>query len=646
MSAFARWFPKAGMALVCLALLILCFRSDPAKLSEGRFFSDGATYYAMTWSLVGDFDLEYTAADLVRIRREYPEGPAGIFLKRASGGFHFDASAPWIKRVPPSDPRLYFGKAMTYPVAAAPLVAALGTRGFLIFNSLCLIVAWLCVFLEVRRRAEGPTAMFASAALVFATIAPIYIFWIQPELMNLALIALALSAWRRERPILSALLFGLAGYTKPTHLLMAAPLGLSPLFEASLPWGRRLRETLRRGAVMIGCSAALFGANTLVTGEWNYQGGERKTFGSEFPFDRGDLKDATFGNSGEWMTTMKLGPLEEGQAETRGAGIAQSPAELSSMFRANLADFWVGRYGGMLPYYAPALLALVFFFLLGPRAKEGWFAIAGLLLFYIVSIRIIPGPSNWYGGGGTVGNRYFTAVLPLAMLFLPKGREFLVTVLGIAVSALFLFPAWLQPVEYSLSPARLASPPEGPLAYLPAERAMLNDLSFCTEAWRKKQPYDDAEGDPPIHRPGSRHGYWLYFPDDGTFGRETIPGMFLPDGEPAEGFRVKRGSRTEVLLRANEPVEWIDVTLIGMRTVDDIEISAGGEPARALVPGLGSVRLRLFPGAPVMYYDSFVYSIRALSRGVVLTQSPDSDQTEHALIRLALHVSPRPSPRP
>ncbi len=646
MNAFLRWFPRVFMSLAAIALLGLCFRSDPGKLSEGRFFSDGATYYSMAWSLVGDFDLEYTATDLARIRREYPEGPSGIFLKRASGGFVLDGSPPWLKRVPPDEKRLYFGKAMTYPVAAAPFVALFGTRGFLIFNALCLITAWGCVFVELRRRASDTVAMFASSSLVLATVVPIYIFWLQPELMNLALVALALTAWRWNRPVLSAVLFGIAGYTKPTHLLMAAPLGLSPLFEAGRPPLRRVMETVRRGALMIGCAVLLFGVNTLVTGEWNYQGGERKTFGSEFPFERADLKDVTFGNSGEWMTTMKLGPLQKGEAETRGAGIAQSPAELHDMLMANLVDFWVGRYGGMLPYYAPAFLALAFFLLLGPREREGWFAIVGLLLFYLVSIAVIPGPSNWYGGGGTVGNRYFTAVLPLAMFFVPKGREFLVTVLGVVVSALFLLPAWLQPVVHSMKPSLLASAPGGPLSYLRAERAMLNDLSFCTDAWRKKQPYDDVEGDPPLHRPGSRHGYWLYFPDDGTFGRETIPGMFFKDGEPMEGFRVKRGAKTEVLLRANEPVDYIDVTLIGMRTVDDIEIEAGGASQRALVPGLGSVRVRVVPGPPVMYYDSFVYAVHVESRGVTVTQSPDSSQAEDALVRLALHVSPRPDPRP
>ena len=629
------------MAGLGVALIVWCLRSDPPRLSQGRFFSDGATYYAMGWSLVNDFDLEYSASDLVRIKREYPDGPSGIFLKRASGGFELDGSAPWIKRVPETEKKLYFGKAMTYPVLASPFVAAFGSRGFFVFNAICLLLAWACAFSELQRRAHRLLALLGSAALVLATIAPLYVLWIQPELLNLALVSLALLAWRQDRPVLSALLFGVAGYTKPTHLLMAAPLGLSPFFEASATVGKRLVEVVRRGAVMIGCAAALFGLNTLVTGEWNYQGGERKTFGFEFPFDRGETRDFTFGNAGEWMTTMKLGPLQEGEAESRGAGIAQAPVELQQMFIANLADFWIGRYAGMLAYFAPAFVALVFFLLVGPREKEGWLGVAALLIFYLVSIRILPGPTNWYGGGGTVGNRYFMAALPLAMLFLPKGRELLVALLGVALSVTFLLPAWLDPMAHSLKPSLLASPAGGPLSYLRAERAMLNDLSFCTDAWRKKQPYDDAEGDPPIHRPGSRHGYWLYFPDDGTFGRETIPGMFHKDGEPMEGFRVKRGQSTEVLLRANEPVDWIDVTLYGAITGDDVEVDGGALPQRALAPAQGAVAVRVYPGPPVMYYDSFVYSIGLRSRGVSATEE-STVQAEHTLVRLGLHVSPRP----
>jgi hypothetical protein len=626
-------------ALLGLLLLALCARQNPATLAGGQFFSDGATYYSMTWSLVGDRDLEYEARDLARIRREYPKGPSGIFLKRASGGISTDFT-----RVPETAPRLYFGKAMTYPVLAAPFVALFGSPGFLVFNAACLLVAWLCAWIALRGQTSEGRAALTSAVLIFGTIAPIYIGWIQPELLNLAMAAGALLAWRCDRPFLSAVLFGIATYTKPTHVLMAAPLGLAPLFDASLPFVRRGLEAVRRGVVMIGCAVLLFGLNTVVTGEWNYQGGERKTFGSTFPGDRAGERDITFGNSGEWMTTMKLGPLESGEKETLGAGIAQAPVEIEQMFRANVLDFWFGRYSGMLPYFAPAFVALIVFLLAGPRTKAGWLAVAGLFLFYFVSIRILPGPTNWYGGGGTVGNRYFMAALPLAMFLVPRGREVLTGLLGLALSVAFLLPAWARPMEHSLRPALLASRPGTPITWLRAERAMLNDLSLCTDAWRKKQAYDDVEGDPPIHRPGSHHGYWLYFPDDGTFGREAIPGMHLPDGEPMEGYRVRRGSRTEVLLRANEPVDWIDVTFFGTGSGDDVEIDAGGEAVRTRVPTVGSVDVRVYPGAPVMYYDSFVYSVHARSRASAGPADASTGRAPHTLVRLALHVSPRPKP--
>ena len=57
---------------------------------------------------------------------------------------------------------------------------------------------------------------------------------------------------------------------------------------------------------------------------------------------------------------------------------------------------------------------------------------------------------------------------------------------------------------------------------------MLNDLAVFTEAWRKKQPYGDTEGDPRRHWPADPKAYYLYFMDDGTYGlcadcRTTIP---------------------------------------------------------------------------------------------------------------------------
>jgi hypothetical protein len=65
--------------------------------ATGAFFSDGATYYSLAHSLASDFDFQFRREDLVRVWREYPTGPEGIFLKRGrdvtgvavGGGFPF-----------------------------------------------------------------------------------------------------------------------------------------------------------------------------------------------------------------------------------------------------------------------------------------------------------------------------------------------------------------------------------------------------------------------------------------------------------------------------------------------------------------------------------------------------------------------------
>lgn len=639
--------PSVLFSRVAVVALALCAIPAPwndlASLTERSFFSDGATYYAMGHSLAHDFNLEYEARDLARTRRDYPGGPQGIFLKRASGGFTFQG------RVTSEEPRLYFGKAMTYPILASPFVALWGTRGFLVFNVLCLLAGW---FFAWRLCASGHEAtmpaLIVSAAMVFATVTPIYVFWIQPEVMNFALITAALLCGQTKRPALAALLFGVAAYTKPTHVVMALPFILGPLIATETGLGRRVAETVRRGVMVVVIAALGFLLNAGVTGEWNYQGGERKTFGGLYPFDQTREREVTFGNSGEWMTTMKLGPRSQGSESAPGQkgiglGIEQAPEELSQMFRANLLYVWFGRYAGLFPYFAPAFLTLIVFLVIGPRTGRreavGWLGVASLLLYFWLSIALLPGPTNWYGGGGALGNRYFTSALPLALLFVPKGREGLITVLGTVLSALFLAPAWASPVLHSVRPARLAAR-SSTLALLPAERSMLNDLALCTDAWRKKQAYDDVEGDAPLHRPGSRHGYWLYFPDDGTFGKEPLPGLTLWDGEPAEGFRVRRGRTTEILVRANEPVDWIDVTLRAQSVSDEIVIDTGrASETRSVTPG-ADVTFSIQPGSSLMYYDSFVYSVRVTSRA---SRGDSFDDKTSTLVRFALHVSPRPT---
>ena len=374
--------PRLVLAAVSLALAGATASLDLSRASGGEFWGDGATYYAMAWSLARDLDLRFDAGDLARVRAEYPNGPQGLFLKRASGGLTVDASAgfPWVRRVRPEEGRLYYAKAFVHPLVAAPLVGLLGTRGLTLANGLLLSVALWLAFAVLRRRGIGPWAALAGALSFFLlTVTPVYLVWPAPEVLGLALISAGLAAWAAGRPLLAAALFGVAGYLKPPNVLMAAPLGLEPLLPREGErvigpgLGRRLGETLRRGAVLAVAAASLYGLNAVATGELNYQGGERKTFYGRFPFD---AAGSTFDDSGTWMTTNQLGPLVAGRDDegvTAQSGPARDPGEIRESFAWNLGYFWAGRFGGAFACFFPAVAALALFLLGGAAtAEDGW----------------------------------------------------------------------------------------------------------------------------------------------------------------------------------------------------------------------------------------------------------------------------------
>lgn len=613
-------------AIVAVLVASVCFVRLPG------FWGDGATYYTMARSLAEDGDLRYEARDVFRVRREFPSGPQGLFLKRASGGLRWDGRAPWVHRVAADQPRIYFAKALTYPLAAAPLVALMGTRGLLVTNAIALGLTLVLAYLELRRAASAGWALAAAIALVLATVAPLYLVWPTPELFTLALVASGLFAWRRERPLLAAVLLGVATYTKPYNLLLAVPLGVEPLLRARRDaWWPPLRESLRRGLTMAAVVAGLFLLNAAVTGEVNYQGGERKTFYGRFPEEAAaDGQKVTFGNSGFWMTTDQLGPAVEGEgaaAVSARTGPPRSAREIEVSFLRNLYYFWIGRFGGALGYYLPAVIALALFLAVGPRSTTGWLALAAIVASWMLYIRIIP--DNWYGGGGTVGNRYFLSLIPLFVFLVPPRREPIVAASAI-VSALLLGPVWLHPLRHSLRPGDHAT--SGFFHALPPELTMLNDLSVFTDAWRKKVPYGDTEGDPHRNWPADPKAYYLYFLDDGTYGKDTrsgVDGFWLGGAEPAE-----------VVLRALEPVRRVHVRLTGGPIGDHVTVEACGieQTAEVAADETRELTLELGPGFP--YYDTFLTLLRVRSeRG----QSPPGDlRPRGAFVSLALDVDRRP----
>lgn len=636
---------------VALGAIIVGLFTAAGSVRLREFWGDGATYVSMAWSLAEDADLRYEVKDLLRVRREFPSGPEGIFLKRASGGLAWDPAEgfPWmrLRRVPADAPRVYFAKPYAYPVAAAPLVAVFGIRGLLFTNALFFSMALLLGYAELRR--HGAYALPLVIVLFLGTVAPLYLFWPTPEVFNLGVVTAGLVTWRRGRPLLSAVLLGLATYSKPYNLWLAIPLGLAPLLgwwdaekgtgQPSRFW-RRLLESLRRGAVLAGTTLALFGLNAAITGEWNYQGGaERKTFYGAFPGERrADGTEVTFGNSGIWMTVKKLGPKVEGMDATRteqGAEPPRSAAELRMSFLYNLVYFWIGRFGGAGPYFPAGFLALLAFVLIGPRGRTGWLALFSLVVSAIFYITMIP--DNWYGGSGTVGNRYFLNLLPLTLLLVPRGRELAITLGGLALTALFGGSVLLSPIHHSLYPGHHAL--RQPFQLLPAELTMLNDLSIFSERWRWKRPIGDTEGDAHRRWPADPKAYYLYFPDDGTFGREEALG--------GTGFWLRGGAHAEVFLRALEPVRRMTFQVTGGPLGDRIRLRVGSREERLEIAPDATREAVLEAGRPFVYKDSFVYVLRLSSTRGGPTRDPSGrERNVGGFVRIALDVAPRRPVKP
>ena len=78
-------------------------------------------------------------------------------------------------------------------------------------------------------------------------------------------------------------------------------------------------------------------------------------------------------------------------------------------------------------------------------------------------------PDNWYGGAGTIGNRYFVNVVPLGLLLLPRGRgAWAAVVAAVRRRRVLLGPVLASPVHHSLRPGRARDARRLPRAAAPS----------------------------------------------------------------------------------------------------------------------------------------------------------------------------------
>ncbi|HVL67865.1 MAG TPA: hypothetical protein VM364_11430 [Vicinamibacterales bacterium] len=613
------------------ALLILCVYGglavsvDFPRAAIG-IHSDAATYYMMGHSLATDGDLTYRRGDLERVWREFPSGPSGLFLKRGRDilewGFMAKPPFVWFRTQPDPDPnRLFYGKSFIYPLFAAPFVKVFGTNGFLVLHAFLLAGVVWCGFLFLHARAPALPSAVLAAGFVMATVVPVYYVWITPELFNFALGFFAYFCWlykevapREAMPrgfrwtagpagdVAAAILLGIATFSKPSNALLFAPIG------AWLLWRRRPLPLVAAGAAFVAVAAGLFAVNTAISGEWNYQGGERRTFHWEFPFQTPD-------------SVLDVGtPMARDEAQT---DIILQESVFWTNFVHNLKWYFVGRYSGLIAYFAPAVLALVLF-LAGARRRPLWQwlvlggAVAQILLF-VISL-----PYTWFGGGGSVGNRYFMGAYGIFLFLLPPVTSLWLAILPWIVGGIFVGKLVLNPFVSSFYPGTYAD--AGPLRLLPVELSNVNDLPINTDAARVRAWF----GDDPNRAPDTKDpGFQIYFLDTNAY------------REGDKSFWVKGQSRAEILIKTDRPMKRLVLTLYAGAVPTTVTAELQGR-AQTMEIGAGESRQITFAmprGYPYMKTDDglprwvWTASISS-SRGFVPLFAHGTDDTRYLGVRV------------
>jgi len=425
---------------------VAAFRLE--RTQEGFLIGDEATYLMAAESLAWDFDLRYSAQDHARFAQTWPDPPDLILLS------------------PDDGVRLSYGKPFYYSLFLAPFVRLAPEHGAPVANSLLLVLASLTAAAALNRK-WSPLGPVVVAVFVFCSVTFSHVFWIHADLFLMTATAVSLfvglrptkkETQRRARVERSGSLGArtasfLVGISAGRWLLvgfLAALLGSSRpfYFVILLPLLVVGARTSRTRATLllctVGCVALLALAQFLATGAWSAYGAERRGFTPEtgypyadFPAEEWPSHIERFGN----FTWMKVGAI--------------TPQLDTSLFAMNGLYFLLGKNVGLLPYFLPLFLPL----LLGFRRSERWSFLLALAIA-IVGFLLLR-PFNFYGGEGSLANRYFLPLYPL-FWFLPTRRPPLavLAVTGLAAS-LFLLPLWAEPG----APKIRRSEPSGRLEY-------------------------------------------------------------------------------------------------------------------------------------------------------------------------------------
>jgi hypothetical protein len=548
-----------GLLLALLLLLVATF----ARESWPGPVGDETTYLMQAESLAWDGDLRFAAEDLSRFRERHGASPEVILQSGDRGE------------------RIVYGKPFLYAVVLAPFVRLFGARGALLVNVLALAAAAVLAAMAAGR--QGGAGPLWIAVVLFASVAFGHVFWIHPDLLLMASSASGLAIAHllgtgsdrkggvdRRRALAwcaAGALLAIPGAWRPPYLLLLAPgaylaaRGMAATGDAKQSRARR-RDRRPRGRApgirLAGVAAFLAGAvlvaaitvggQLLVSGSWSPYAGERRGFseiegfpGIDFPAAEWSQRVASIGNT-SWLE-----------------GEAMAPSLSPALAGWNVAYLFAGRTVGLVPYFLPAMVALL---------RRRWSGAAPIEIVAGIAIPlafVLLRPWNFYGGAGALGNRYFLPAYPLFWFGAVGATR---AVLTAVLAAPFLVSLWDAPAAYPI--------------------ARDDGFRYVSAAARRLLPVETTQRH--VKAPGRAdvvHGQlWVRFLD----------GRLVPVGDGADRLALRVGRPAEIMVGRASRIDELTFEVIGDAAVS-LRVTAGGAEASTASPSSeGSVRGQ--PAAP------------------------------------------------
>ncbi len=592
--------------LITAVFLGFALFADLPVLHEGFLTADQASYFIIAQSLAYDRDLEYTKKDLIRYKQEFWAGPQGLFLKRVEK---------------PEGEKLYYAKSMAYALFAAPFVRIFGTNGPLVFHAGLIFLLLLMGFSYFALANSPGLSVLKIATFLFASVAGAYTLWIAPDFFNLFCVFTVLYLWlykhrRGETEIdslpvtaspkksfgarwqafllsdasdyLAAAVAGIVAYAKPPNVAVFGPLILWTILKKK--WGKAALMVL----VFVLVVGAFFGTNVLLTGEWNFQGGDRKSFYATSPTEGFPLERPEF----------TFDSIDNAKRMTTDGYLKQAFSYSPALIPVNFLYFIFGRFSGMAWYFFPAVLALIFF-LLGKKSLDRWLllvAAVGEILIYVVFM-----PDNFGGGGGSLANRYFMGIYPL-FFFLPRLKLKPAGLLAEwGAAALLIAPILFSPIQATHYPSLHAK--HLPYTLFPVEMTLINDLPTNAEPTAFRQTW----GVPKFT------DRFVYFLNDN----------YHPKHESEDGFWTRGDRKLDFVLRTWVPVNEVVFHLLnGPRPENEISVTVNGKTKKITLSPLqrGDLRFPVGPGFQVKVSHLYRVKIKASKGSTPYFEGEKSDE--------------------